>query len=53
MSRFGDLIRGKAEAPAPAAPTPPAPVAAPTPPAPQAVKPQKPLEGKKVLRSTK
>ena len=30
MSKFGDLVRGKA-APAPAAPTPPAPVAAPTP----------------------
>lgn len=30
MSKFGDLIKGKA-APAPAAPTPPAPVAAPTP----------------------
>ena len=32
MSKFGDLVRGKkVEAPAPAAPTPPAPVAAPTP----------------------
>ena len=31
MSKFGDLIGGKKEAPAPAAPTPPAPVAAPTP----------------------
>ena len=32
MSKFGDLVKGKkAEAPAPAAPTPPAPVAAPTP----------------------
>ena len=31
MSKFGDLVKGKKEAPAPAAPTPPAPVAAPTP----------------------
>jgi|TARA_B100000073_G_scaffold121249_1_gene98571 hypothetical protein len=31
MSKFGDLIGGKKKAPAPAAPTPPAPVAAPTP----------------------
>ena len=32
MSKFGDLVKGKkAEASAPAAPTPPAPVAAPTP----------------------
>jgi hypothetical protein len=31
MSKFGDLVKGKKEAPAPAAPTPPSPVAAPTP----------------------
>ena len=42
MSKFGDLIRGKApEASAPAAPTPPAPKAVPTPPA-EAVKPAAP-----------
>jgi len=40
MSRFGDLLN-RGEAPAAAAPTPPAPVAAPTPVA-KAVAPKKP-----------
>jgi hypothetical protein len=31
MSKFGDLVKGKNEAPAAASPTPPAPVAVPTP----------------------
>ena len=49
MSRFGKMIGGQRSAPAPAAPTPPEPVAVPTPPA-EAIAPEEIAED--VLIST-
>ena len=49
MSRFGKMIGGQRSAPAPAAPTPPEPVAVPTPPA-EAIVPEEITED--VLIST-
>ena len=52
MSRFGKMIGGQRSAPAPAAPTPPEPVAVPTPPA-EAIAPSEPQQiAEDVLIST-